>query len=481
MKLGSRTLRQGSVATAITVVVVVVLVLLVMLLDALDSTFQLRADLTQNKAFQLSEATQEFLARLNRDVTMYVLTPEQNLTTGDIYYLQANEVLHRYAASPRIHLEYVDLARNPQLQAKFSQYQLNSQTILLESEGQTATVNLSDLFHIETDQLWGEQYIVSSKAEQVMTGALMGLTVENPVTAVLVEGFGEGGTEGLHTLLSANHYRVMEQNLLLEDIDPSADLVIISSPMRDYSEEALRKLDAFLDNGGQQGKTLLYFADVLQPETPLLDAFLADWGIEVKPGVIWETDTTKLVTNSNYWSIAQYTEALYAADALRSGLFTLMPEARPIRLLWEQQGNVEVTQPLIFTETARIHPIEETAKWSAQTAESGPFAALTVSTRTTSAGEEERYSHVVVAASSLMMEATVLQNPYMGNGEFLLGLLSRLTGQDLGITLAPKTLGLEYLPVSEFQMSLWGGVFTVLLPLLVMAAGVGIFLHRRHL
>jgi ABC-2 type transport system permease protein len=86
-----------------------------------------------------------------------------------------------------------------------------------------------------------------------------------------------------------------------------------------------------------------------------------------------------------------------------------------------------------------------------------------------------------VAASSLMMEATVLQNPYMGNGEFLLGLLSRLTGQDLGITLAPKTLGLEYLPVSEFQMSLWGGVFTVLLPLLVMAAGVGIFLHRRHL
>jgi len=483
MKLNAKKLRQGGVATAITVVVVVVLVLLMMLLDALDNTFQLRADLTENKAFELSDATKEFLEQLDQDVNMYVLTPEAKLTAGDIYYIQANEVLHRYAASPRIHLEYVDLARNPQLQAKYSQYQLNSQTILLESEGRTTTININDLFNIETESLWGEEYIVSSKAEQVMTGALMGLTVKNPVTAVIVEGFGETGTEGLETLLSANHYQVLPQNLLLEDIDPSADLVVISSPMRDYSEEALRKLDAFLDNGGQQGKTLLYFADVLQPETPQLDAFLADWGVEVRPGVVWETDTAKLVTNSNYWSIAQYTEALYAADALRSGMFTLMPEARPIRLLWEEQGNIEVTQPLIFTESARIHPIEESESknWSAETAEAGPFAALTVSTRTIGADDEERYSHVVVAATSLMMDTSVLQNPYVGNSEFLLGLISRLTGQDLGINLAPKTIGLEYLPVSELQMSLWGAIFTVLLPLFVMAAGIGIFFHRRHL
>ena len=483
MKLNTRKLRQGGMATAITAVVVVVLVLLVLLLDALDNQFQLRADLTQNKAFELSEATQEFLSQLDKDVNLYVLTPQQNLTAGDIYYLQANEVLHRYAASPHIHLEFVDLARSPQFQAKYSQYQLNSQTILLESQGQTATVNLADLFNIESDQLWGEQYIVSSRAEQVMTGALMGLTVENPVTAVIVEGFGEGGTDALKTLLSANHYRVIQQNLLLEELDPAADLVIISSPMRDYSREALRKLDAFLDNGGAQGKTLLYLADVLQPETPELNAFLADWGIEVQSGVIWETDSSKLVTNSNYWSIVQYTETLYAADALRGGLFTLMPEARPLTLLWEQQGNIEVTQPLIFNETARIHPVEESAaaQWSAETAQAGPFAALAVATRTTGSTGEERYSHVAVAASSLMVEATVLENPYVGNSEFLLGLLSRLTGQDLGITLAPKTIGLQYLPVSEFQMSLFGSIFTVLLPLLVMAVGAGIFLHRRHL
>ena len=47
-------------------------------------------------------------------------TPEQNLTTGDIYYLQANEVLHRYAASPRIHLGVCGFGPQPQLQAKFS-------------------------------------------------------------------------------------------------------------------------------------------------------------------------------------------------------------------------------------------------------------------------------------------------------------------------------------------------------------------------
>lgn len=478
-----RRLRQGGVAAAITAAVVVILVLAVILADLLDERYLLRVDLTADQIFELSEQSKSYLENLEQEVNLYVLTTEQTLTTGDVYYLQVYEVLRQYGAYPGITVEYVDLARSPELRSRYPQYQLNSQTILLESGDRVTTVNLSELFNTEADYLDGAEYIVSSRAEETMTGAIMGLTVEDPVTAVMIEGFGEDAAEALESLLSANHYRVLRQNILLEEIDPAADLLVICAPMRDYTEAELRRLDSFLENGGELGKTLLYFADALQPETSNLNAFLADWGIEVRPGVIRENDANKRVTSSYFWSVAEYTENLYAADALAAGLYTMAPEARPIGILFEERGDLTVTAPLIFTETACIQPVDEQELegWSAETAETGPFAALAVSTRAAGDQNDERYSHLAVASSSLMVEASVLQTPYVGNSEYILGLVSRLTGQDLGVTIAPKAIGLSYLPISDFQIGLWGTAFTILLPLLIVAAGAGVFLRRRHL
>ncbi|MBQ3166248.1 MAG: hypothetical protein IJC01_02815, partial [Clostridia bacterium] len=44
-------------------------------------------------------------------------------------------------------------------------------------------------------------------------------------------------------------------------------------------EDQLKKLDAFLDNDGQKGRSLLYFASASQPAMPAMEAFLSEWGI----------------------------------------------------------------------------------------------------------------------------------------------------------------------------------------------------------
>ena len=61
------------------------------------------------------------------------------------------------------------------------------------------------------------------------------------------------------SLLEQNSFEVITQDLLLEDIDPEAEVAILFAPGQDLDEDQLKKLDAFLDNDGQKGRSLLYF------------------------------------------------------------------------------------------------------------------------------------------------------------------------------------------------------------------------------
>lgn len=86
--------------------------------------------------------------------------------------------------------------------------------------------------------------------------------------------------------------------------------------MRDYSEDELKKIDRFLDNNGKFGKNVMYVADTSQPESlPNLDAFLAEWGIKVNPGAVYETDSSKVFNYQRYFVITDYAEDTYSESS----------------------------------------------------------------------------------------------------------------------------------------------------------------------
>ncbi len=484
MKPDRRILRQGGLAAAVTAVAVAVAVLLILLADTLESRYALRADMTADRVFALGDETKAYLAALTEPLAITVLTTEESLTGGDVYYLQANEVLRQYAAlSPLITLRYIDLDATPGFARDYPQYQLNSSSILVESARSTTTVSLSDLFNTETEFIGGgfAEYFVSSKAEQVMTSAILRVVRARPASVVFLTGFGEGGDEALEELLFTNHYTAKRQNLLLEELDMSADAVVLCAPTRDYGDAEIAQLEDYLaGDGSGNAKTLFYFADVYQPETPNLEAFLAEWGIGVGDGVVRETDQTRLVTGSPYWGVTDYTEDIFAARAMAQGLYTVVPEARPVSLLFEADGARTARTALRFPASAVIQPLGELpAGWSAAQAPQGPFAALAVSEET--GGDGAVKARVAAAASSIFISPDLLATPYFGNAEYLLGMFAAVTGQEAELAVAPKTIGMRYLPVSAAQAALLGTVFTVLTPLAVLVAGAVVYMRRRHL
>lgn len=478
----SRKFRQGSLATAITAVAIALIIVLNMVVTLLTDRYALSLDLTENQMFAISEQTTTLLAELNKDVEIYVLNTEQNFTASGAYFVQANEVIKKYAQqSSRIRLEYVDLVRNPTFTTKFPTLSLNTSSIVVASGGKSTDLTPYDLYNIETDQYYGTAQIVSSKAEQAMTSAIMRVTSDELTRVSMLMGHNEAELPGLKSLLEMNNYEIVEQNLVTEEIDPEATIAVITTPMYDFTADELKKLDKFLNNDGKLGKTLMYFAAADQPELPNLAAFLADWGIGVGSGAVFETSNNRILNMNILMPIVDYTEEVYAKSVQNAGLVTLIPYAKPLSQLFSEKGSMSVTAPLMFSQTSGVIPLDAPNDWQPTDADlSGPIPALIVSENMKYEGMTKIVSNVVACGSMLAVEDSYLAATSIGNGEFFMSLFNTLADREDIISIQSKTIGGGELGIQTEQVLSLGLVFIILLPLGVFIFGIVVWLRRRH-
>jgi len=89
-------------------------------------------------------------------------------------------------------------------------------------------------------------------------------------------------------------------------------------------------------------------------------------------------------------------------------------------------------------------------------------------------------SHVVVCGTVSAVESSILQSTSVTNGEYFTNLFNTLTQRDDVITIAPKVLGNTKLNITAQQAYTLLMIFMVVLPVVVMAAGLIIWFRRRN-
>ena len=101
--LKSRRLRMGAGAAIVTALVIAAVILLNLVLAAFTNHHPLYIDVTENSSFRLQEQTEEFLATVNKPVSVYVLQKESDFessgNTNYKYFVQANKLIHSIADS----------------------------------------------------------------------------------------------------------------------------------------------------------------------------------------------------------------------------------------------------------------------------------------------------------------------------------------------------------------------------------------------
>jgi hypothetical protein len=476
-----RNFRYGMVSLIITVVVILFVILLNSVVTVLFKKYPLNLDLTENRVFEVSADTREFLAGLEQDVVIYVMNTEGQFTASSPaeYYMQAHEVIRKYAQySSRIRIAYMDLLRNPDFNSRYPDVTLRVNDILITAGERYRVLTSSDLFNIRSS--YYGSYVASSKAEQAMTSALLNITRDAATQAVFMTGHGEEDISAFAELLNKNAYETAEVNIFTGEIPPGASVVILAAPARDLSEGELRKLDSFLEGG--DNRVFFYLASSSQPVFPNLEAFLAEWGIEVRRGVAFESDANRLIGSSPYMVLADYAEDTYSKNMAQKDMFPVVPQSRPLRALFEGARYKTVKELLRFSPGSGIRPPDAPGDWSpspVQIMGNVPVLLLSSETRNNASGALAS-NHVLVCGSVLAVDGSILGSPNVANAGYFLDLLGNLAGREDRIYIQDKTLGFTELGASFFQIAVLAVVFTVFLPLAVLGAGIFVWLRRRH-
>jgi hypothetical protein len=488
---GKRNLRYGFVSVCITLVVIAAIVLFNVVLTALFKKYPLDIDLTEDRIFEISDETINFLEELDQDVYVYVLNTESGFIAGSPveYFTQANEVIRKYAQySSRVRLEYVDLIRNPDFPSRFPGTDAGMSDILIVSGDRSRKLSPRDLFNIQTDNYY-RSFIRSSKAEQAMTSALLAVTSKKSSLAVLINGHGEMDVGAFTELLKMNVWELAAVNTITGSIPPEASLLILAAPERDLSIEELAGIDRFLEGGNN--RIFFYLSSLSQPGLsdqpdqsgfPNLDAFLTEWGLAVDGGIVFETDDNRILGNSPFLSLADFVADDYSKSAIAKELSPVLPQSRPLRLVYDAQ-RYRKTQVLIRSSPSTgIRPPDASLDWSPSAADLKadiPLLALSSSVRNNVEGDIVR-SHVLVCGSIDAWNPNILGNINIANSSYFLDLLGRLSGREDQLYIEDKTLGYSNLNITLAQVVIFTLIFVILVPLAVLVTGIVVWLRRRH-
>lgn len=495
MKINKKKLKYGTAAAVITVVVIALVILLNVIVSMLGDRVNMKFDLTPEGNFEISDETKNYLSSLNENVEICTTVDELLFqTTENIYYRQAYEVLKKYQQnSDKITVNFVDMTVNPTFVEKYKQYYSGSVSdysviIFNEQSKRIKVISVNDLFNTEINYYTMSQNIVSSKAEQVLTSSLMYVTDPDPKTAVYLDVITQS-TSGSNVtdMLESNGFDVITVEPNTEEIPMDADIIVVNSPLNDFSEDIIEKLYTFMENDGNYGKNMLYLASVYQNATPNIDAFLAEWGISVGDGIIGETNTQNLASATSAYAIRSYIGENDYTGGIPADTFAnpvVAYNARPVEALFDTFGNVSAMSLLKTSETGFVMTTEMMTAMS-ETGELPEFeeravGIIALSNKYAFIDGDQKLSNLVVFGSDIMLDSSFTNQTYYNNGDYFISIINKISGKENGIYIVPKDLSSPTYDTNEAQFSRLRIVFMFILPALVAAAGIIVWLRRRH-
>lgn len=519
-------LKHGAMSTVYTVIFVAVVVLVNIIAGIIFDRYPITFDLTKNNKYSISEQSEEYIEKIDCDITIRVFAEEDAFVAVNDYTKQANEVIKRCCQkNRRISVEYIDIDKNPDIVSEYADQNISQYSIIVEtpslddngdpmkdSDGKVLKrireVSLMDLisFKSEFEQQMQEGYgmsasdyilamtgnnevyafaqavqsgyVEASTADQAFLSALMAISDPDPVVVSVLNGRNESADISyLRKLLLANGYSVNDVNITSEEIPADTDMCIIPAPTSDYMEAEITKIDDFVNNGGNMGKHLMYLASYNQQSTPNLDEFLEEYYISVGEGVVCENDAEHYYTQ-NFYTIADDISESFADDIDVTNSKLLIRGSRPIKLLAEgEKGKMNIEAYVKSTANAYVADLQ-----TGEAVENGQqvYVAMTSKVAFDDDGGAT-YSNILVLGADTMVASSELMYNQFQNRTYFLSVINGMTGKTTtGITIEPKVISGNIFDITAEQIRLLKIVFIGVIPLATLTIGLVIWLRRKN-
>lgn len=459
-----RTLRNGVYATLLTVAVAAAVVLVNLVVQALPTRYT-EIDISTGAMFTLSDTSVTLLQELPSDVTAYYIAQsgqeDSNIT----------RLLDRYAdESARFTWEQ----RDPVLYPTFAENYDGATTgcVILTCGDNYQIVSYSDMYSMDLDAYYesGSQ-VYTFDAENALTSALSQVIRTQAYRMYQLTGHGETALESdfTDTLTNAG-VTVEDLNLTTAgSIPEDADSILINAPLTDLTAAETALLSEYLTEGGK----LLAVTD-FTVDTPNLDSLLAACGMTRQAGLLVETDTDNYPYGYPQTYLLPNVVASEITAGVSSGMMVYMPIAQGI----VQDETSEYVFTVLLSTSSTAYAMEgyataETAE-KADTDPEGSFA-VAVAAENSATG-----ARVVWINCPNALLSGINESVSGGNAKLLGSIVNWFNGEQTTAVIDGKSMSAATLTVPNTLIVVLGLLFTLILPIVCLVAGVVICVVRRR-
>ena len=246
-------------------------------------------------------------------------------------------------------------------------------------------------------------------------------------------------------------------------------MLIIVAPKKDFDPVEIDRLDEFFDKGGKVQLILNPEAD----KTPNLDAYLKEWGVtSYDNGYIYETDKDRYVSYPTS-IIPTVVESDATKNIVDRNSMIIYQNAAGIKT--EEAHGVEVTDLLVTTKGAYLDENSLLGGDDDAKEVKGPFALATILTR---ANVNATPRFMIMGGIGIF---PAFSTATYGNQDFYYNMISYMNGDEDSVYIRPKDITPTFMAMPMSHAISWAGITIVLLPLIILIAGLVIWGKRRHL
>jgi len=458
--LTGRQARYGSNAFILTVAFLGILVVI----NYLAYKYPKQKDLTADQSNTLAKETQDVLKSLPGSVTAEAFySTDPNVASSK----ETTKVLldkYVYESAGKFQYKFIDPNKDP-VAAQDAGFTKDGSVILF---------------------MGSSKQPVTSVSETEITGAMVRLM--NPGTHVVyfLTGHGEFSVDGsgdqsyamLKSALTSKNYTVSALNLLSTNKIPAdASVIVIAGPQKPLADSEVSLLEAYMKNGGsmvvmEEPTLVTQFGD--SPD-PLANYLAQTIGIILGNDIVVDLQAAQSIQQPFIAIANQY--AQHAITQKMNGMTTLFPTARSITVDDSVGTDYTKTNLIMTTDQSWGETDIASVKNNTYKPDQGVdiFGPLTIAVAAQGQGNSRL---VVFGDSDFALNA--YYNDY-GNGDMIVNSIDWAANVESIINLTPKNTVQRYLvqPQSYTRgLILMGSL--IILPGLVLVAGVGSWINRRR-
>ena len=477
--LKSNRFKRGTMSMIMTAVFIVIVVLVNIMVGILSDRFpSINVDLTAQGLNTLSENALEAAKAVEKETQIIILMAEKNASQIADYTQVMNLAERMNEVNRLITVEFKDLDEDPTFEQDYEGEELHQGDVIVRTEDKHRTLGMyTDLFGANQDQQTG-QTVYFSKVDGSMAQALEAVNSDTTAKVAFAAGHSEQLVAeyrgGFEQMLTENLYEISEFNIMTDEIPADTNVIVLPAPTTDFAEDEIQKLKDYMAEVSDIDHTLLYIA-VPGTNTPKLDAFLEEWGIEVRAEFAAETDQSRWLDYNPLYIAVNNASELLAENQYN---YIAAPGSAVIETVFDYNDNISVA-PLWDTNDTAVRYVNENTDM--ETAEQEKLTVASISRRMMDTSGR-KYNNLVTFGSYYAFTDRYAGSNAYGNKSYYTDLLSMLTGMDAvgGYVQPVQTSGRDIVASAAALSSLGMNVFTIAVPLVILAVGFVIYLRRRH-